>query len=64
MLDAPGGELAEPCTDKASSPFSGLQRCQSTLSAEHGYIDFCADEQEALSIMLLHNRALVLMHLE
>ena len=57
MLDSPGGQLADPCADKASSPSSGLQRCQSTVNAEHGYLDFYADEQEALSIKLLRQRA-------
>ena len=57
MLDSPGGQLADQCTDKASSPSSGLQRCQSTVCAEHGYLHFYADEQEALSIKLLRQRA-------
>ena len=40
MLGSPGGELADPCTYKASSPSPGVQRCQATVSAEHGYPDF------------------------
>ncbi len=51
MLDSPGGQLADQCTDKASSPSSGLQRCQS--SAEHGYLHFYAEE----CIKLLRRRA-------
>lgn len=57
MLYSPGKEIADPCTDKASPPSPGLQRCQATLSAEHGYLNFHADEQEAPSIELLRQRA-------
>ncbi len=56
MLLSHGGELADPCTDKASPPSPGLQRCQATVSAEHGYLEFWADKQEALSIELLRQQ--------
>ncbi len=57
MLGSPDGELADACTDKASPPSPGLQRCQATVIAEHGYLDCYAAEWEALSIELLRQRA-------
>ena len=55
MLDSPGGQLGDPCTDKASSPTSGLPRCQATVSAEHGFLTF-RQMNRMLSIELLHQR--------
>ena len=57
MLDSPGGEAADPQPDSASPPSAGPQRCQATVSAEHGYLGFWADKQETPSIELLRHRA-------
>ena len=57
MLDSPGEEPADPHSDSASPPPAGPQRRQATVSAQHGYLGFWADEQETPSIELLRERA-------